>query len=148
MELDKTQNFFTDYNRSKGSETMNGSSRDHLGSKYKILEQPLGSIKPVRIICIGAGASGINMAYQTRQHLKNVELTIYEKNPDVGGTWYENRYPGCRCDVRKFHTILWCGFRRAVLTSVRKLLIIINSPGSAIRVGRRSSRDMQKYFHI
>jgi cation diffusion facilitator CzcD-associated flavoprotein CzcO len=26
-------------------------------------------------------------------------LTIYEKNPEVGGTWYENRYPGVACDV-------------------------------------------------
>lgn len=24
---------------------------------------------------------------------------IYEKNPEVGGTWYENTYPGCACDV-------------------------------------------------
>lgn len=24
---------------------------------------------------------------------------IYEKNPDIGGTWYENRYPGCACDI-------------------------------------------------
>ncbi|KAL4966094.1 flavin-containing monooxygenase [Aspergillus stella-maris] len=26
-------------------------------------------------------------------------LQIYEKNPAIGGTWYENRYPGCACDV-------------------------------------------------
>jgi cation diffusion facilitator CzcD-associated flavoprotein CzcO len=24
---------------------------------------------------------------------------IYEKNPEVGGTWFENVYPGCACDV-------------------------------------------------
>lgn len=24
---------------------------------------------------------------------------VYEKNPEVSGTWYENRYPGCACDV-------------------------------------------------
>lgn len=24
---------------------------------------------------------------------------VYEKNPSVGGTWFENRYPGCACDV-------------------------------------------------
>ena len=27
-----------------------------------------------------------------------VQYTIFEKNADVGGTWYENRYPGCRVD--------------------------------------------------
>jgi cation diffusion facilitator CzcD-associated flavoprotein CzcO len=26
-------------------------------------------------------------------------LTIYEKNAGVGGTWFENRYPGCACDI-------------------------------------------------
>ncbi len=28
-----------------------------------------------------------------------VEVTIFEKNADVGGTWLENVYPGCRVDV-------------------------------------------------
>jgi cation diffusion facilitator CzcD-associated flavoprotein CzcO len=27
------------------------------------------------------------------------EHVIYEKNPEVGGTWYENQYPGVACDV-------------------------------------------------
>lgn len=30
---------------------------------------------------------------------RSVEHVIYEKNPDIGGTWYENRYPGAACDV-------------------------------------------------
>ena len=30
---------------------------------------------------------------------KRVDLQIYEKNADVGGTWLENRYPGCTCDI-------------------------------------------------
>ena len=29
----------------------------------------------------------------------SVEHVIYEKNPDIGGTWLENRYPGAACDV-------------------------------------------------
>ena len=31
--------------------------------------------------------------------MKDFGLTCYEKNSEVGGTWYENRYPGCACDV-------------------------------------------------
>ncbi|KAG5752886.1 hypothetical protein H9Q72_005652 [Fusarium xylarioides] len=31
--------------------------------------------------------------------LQNYELVLYDKNPVIGGTWYENRYPGCACDV-------------------------------------------------
>lgn len=28
-----------------------------------------------------------------------IELTIFEKNSEVGGTWLENVYPGVRCDI-------------------------------------------------
>ncbi|KAL2013171.1 hypothetical protein VTN00DRAFT_696 [Thermoascus crustaceus] len=62
-------------------------------------KNPIGTIRPVRIICIGAGASGINLAYQVQRHMKKTDLVIYEKNPAIGGTWYENRYPGCKCDI-------------------------------------------------
>lgn len=37
-------------------------------------------------------------AYKAR-NLKNVELTCYERNDNIGGTWYENKYPGCACDI-------------------------------------------------
>jgi cation diffusion facilitator CzcD-associated flavoprotein CzcO len=43
---------------------------------------------------IGAGLSGIQMAYQIQKYTENVEHVIYEKNPSLGGTWLENRYPG------------------------------------------------------
>ncbi|KAI1329152.1 hypothetical protein F5Y16DRAFT_113280 [Xylariaceae sp. FL0255] len=66
---------------------------------YSILEQPLGTKKHVRIVGIGAGASGLNMIRTLRRNLTNYEHVVYEKNPKVGGTWYENRYPGCKCDV-------------------------------------------------
>jgi len=68
-------------------------------SVYKVLEQPLGTARHVRIITIGAGASGISMIYTLRTSLINYTHTVYEKNPQVGGTWYENRYPGCKCDI-------------------------------------------------
>lgn len=54
--------------------------------------------RPIKVIVIGAGISGIAFAYKA-QSLEEVEYTIYEKNPDVGGTWYESRYPGCSCDI-------------------------------------------------
>ncbi|CAI6335336.1 unnamed protein product [Periconia digitata] len=53
----------------------------------------------VKVICIGAGASGLLMAYKLNKHCSNFNLTIYEKNDDLAGTWHENRYPGCACDV-------------------------------------------------
>nr|VWP00029.1 FAD-binding monooxygenase BOA2 (EC (Botcinic acid biosynthesis cluster A protein 2) [Ganoderma boninense] len=32
------------------------------------------------------------------QKIPNVQLTVYEKNAGVGGTWYTARYPGIACD--------------------------------------------------
>jgi NADH dehydrogenase FAD-containing subunit len=60
---------------------------------YSIAEEPSGPTKALKIIAVGAGASGINLAKFTQDQLKNVELVIYEKNHDVGGTWFENKYP-------------------------------------------------------
>ena len=46
---------------------------------------------------VGAGASGLAAAHRLRQ--AGVEVVVFEKNADVGGTWLENVYPGCRVDV-------------------------------------------------
>ncbi|KAJ9610031.1 hypothetical protein H2200_006361 [Cladophialophora chaetospira] len=56
-------------------------------------------VRPIKVICIGAGISGLCLAYKMTKILDSFDLTIYEKNADVGGTWLENRYPGCACDV-------------------------------------------------
>ncbi|KAG8165099.1 hypothetical protein KVR01_005374 [Diaporthe batatas] len=66
---------------------------------YAVVDQPLGTSKPIRIVCIGAGVSGINLLRTLRLNLTDYEAQIYEKNENVGGTWFENRYPGCRCDI-------------------------------------------------
>ncbi|KAM6535985.1 hypothetical protein FALCPG4_005508 [Fusarium falciforme] len=55
--------------------------------------------RKLKIVMLGAGISGIQFAHDVDTRMENVELEVYEKNPDVGGTWYENRYPGCACDV-------------------------------------------------
>jgi 4-hydroxyacetophenone monooxygenase len=50
-----------------------------------------------RCAVIGAGASGLAAAHRLRQ--AGIAVTVFEKNGDVGGTWLENVYPGCRVDV-------------------------------------------------
>ncbi|HVB92471.1 MAG TPA: NAD(P)/FAD-dependent oxidoreductase [Acidimicrobiales bacterium] len=57
----------------------------------------LGRPAPYRCAVVGAGVSGLAAAYRLRQ--AGVEVTVFEKNGDVGGTWLENVYPGCRVDV-------------------------------------------------
>ncbi|KAH7489978.1 FAD-binding monooxygenase [Fusarium oxysporum f. sp. matthiolae] len=66
---------------------------------YRVWDTCLGEPRQLRVITIGAGAAGLNLAYQIDRHMKNIDHIIYEKNPEVGGTWYENRYPGCACDI-------------------------------------------------
>lgn len=57
-----------------------------------IVSSEIDSARPVKVICIGAGVGGIITGIRLPQHLKNLDLVIYDKNPEVGGTWYENRY--------------------------------------------------------
>ncbi len=49
------------------------------------------------VVVIGAGMSGLLAGIRMAE--AGVDFTIVEKNPGAGGTWYENRYPGCRVDV-------------------------------------------------
>ncbi|KAL2867523.1 flavin-containing monooxygenase [Aspergillus lucknowensis] len=57
------------------------------------------SNRRLRVITIGAGFSGILMAYQMQREGTNMEHVVYERNRDVGGTWLTNRYPNAGCDV-------------------------------------------------
>jgi cation diffusion facilitator CzcD-associated flavoprotein CzcO len=59
------------------------------------------SSRKLKVVTIGAGLSGIQMAYQIQKNTQNVEHVIYEKNANLGGTWLENRYPGM--SVTKHH---------------------------------------------
>lgn len=77
---------------------------------FELSEEPLGKPRNVRAIVVGAGVSGIAFTYLAKQHMKNFDFVIYEKNPDVGGTWYEARYPGCACDIPSHsYTYSWVG---------------------------------------
>src|SRR6185437_6916432 len=48
------------------------------------------------VAVIGAGMGGLNAAVQLKH--AGIPFTVLEKNAGVGGTWYENRYPGARVD--------------------------------------------------
>jgi hypothetical protein len=63
-------------------------------SGYKIREQPYGTRRKVRVVIMGAGASSLNFFKKSEEEMQNLDITCYEKNNDIGGTWLENRYPG------------------------------------------------------
>lgn len=48
-------------------------------------------------IIVGAGVAGLYAIHRLRK--LGLKVRAYEAGADVGGTWYWNRYPGCRCDV-------------------------------------------------
>jgi 4-hydroxyacetophenone monooxygenase len=49
------------------------------------------------VVVIGAGMGGLNAAVQLSH--AGILYVVLEKNSEVGGTWYENRYPGARVDT-------------------------------------------------
>ena len=51
----------------------------------------------VDVVVVGAGFAGMYLIHRMRQAGRTVQC--FEGGTDVGGTWYWNRYPGCRCDV-------------------------------------------------
>lgn len=51
-----------------------------------------------RVVIVGTGFSGLGMAIRLAQRGEH-DYVVLEKADDVGGTWRDNRYPGCACDV-------------------------------------------------
>jgi cation diffusion facilitator CzcD-associated flavoprotein CzcO len=96
-----------------------GSNSDPVASTYArgrqngipLNKQPLLEPRRIKVVCVGAGYSGLILAYKVKHQMKLdsfIDLKIYEKNDDVGGTWLENRYPGVACDVpAHVYTFCW-----------------------------------------
>lgn len=51
----------------------------------------------VDVVVVGAGFAGLYAVHKLRSD--GLSVRVFESGPDVGGTWYFNRYPGARCDV-------------------------------------------------
>ena len=58
---------------------------------------PAEDVQRFDAIVVGAGVGGLYALYRLRQ--LGLRVRVYEAADGVGGTWYWNRYPGCRCDV-------------------------------------------------
>ncbi|EPE07939.1 flavin-binding monooxygenase [Ophiostoma piceae UAMH 11346] len=59
-------------------------------------------LRKLRVVAVGAGFGGLSLAHKVQHELKledEIDLVVYERNPDIGGTWFENTYPGAACDV-------------------------------------------------
>jgi cation diffusion facilitator CzcD-associated flavoprotein CzcO len=55
-------------------------------------------VRHVHITILGSGFSGLGMAIRLKQRGEQ-DFVILEKASDLGGTWRDNTYPGCACDI-------------------------------------------------
>lgn len=55
-------------------------------------------MEDVSVAIIGAGFGGLGAAVRLREE-GNEDVVVLERADDLGGTWRDNTYPGCACDV-------------------------------------------------
>ena len=59
---------------------------------------PISSPTRHEVVILGAGMSGLCMAVQLKRAGQH-DFVILEKSEGLGGTWWDNRYPGAHVDV-------------------------------------------------
>ncbi|CZR42542.1 monooxygenase family protein [Fusarium proliferatum ET1] len=70
--------------------------------KFTLKDTPVENQRPMRVVIIGAGFSGIYSTIRMTQRLRNIDLTVYEMNEETSGVWWLNRYPGLACDIPSY----------------------------------------------
>jgi cation diffusion facilitator CzcD-associated flavoprotein CzcO len=65
---------------------------------------PEADVRHVEIAIAGAGLSGLGMAISLRRD-GHSDFVVLERAGDLGGTWRDNTYPGCACDIP---SVLYC----------------------------------------
>ena len=70
---------------------------EEMGFKPRDVVATAAAPNTFHVLIVGAGMSGLCAAIKLEQ--LGIAYTVIEKNPDVGGTWYENTYPDCRVDT-------------------------------------------------
>ncbi|CAM1510767.1 Fc.00g082800.m01.CDS01 [Cosmosporella sp. VM-42] len=68
-------------------------------SGLSLVDRFIDEPRSLRVAVIGGGLAGILAGILLPKKVPGIQLTIYEKNADFGGTWLENVYPGVRCDI-------------------------------------------------
>lgn len=56
-------------------------------------------VRHVDVAIVGSGFAGLGMAIQLKRQRVTDDFVILEAADGVGGTWRDNSYPGCACDV-------------------------------------------------
>lgn len=85
----------THFNSVMSSTTVPGATEDYRDGDqlaYALSKVPMLTPRRLRVVAVGAGFGGVDLARSVKVgKIPGVDLTVYEKNAGVGGTWHENR---------------------------------------------------------
>ncbi|KAK8198982.1 hypothetical protein BKA81DRAFT_392790 [Phyllosticta paracitricarpa] len=70
-----------------------------ISNDFDLEDHPVDEVRPLKVALVGTGLAGVTAGVILLHKVPKIRLTIIDKNADVGGTWFENIYPGVRCDV-------------------------------------------------
>ncbi|KAF7557068.1 hypothetical protein G7Z17_g899 [Cylindrodendrum hubeiense] len=57
--------------------------------EFTIKDAPVENQRPLKVVIIGAGFSGIHSTIRITQRLRNIDLTVYETNEEISGVCYQ-----------------------------------------------------------
>ncbi len=79
-------------------------------------------------VVVGAGFGGLYALHRLRE--LGLSVIGFEAAPEVGGTWYWNRYPGVRCDVPSlYYSYTWSADLRRRVALVGEIRHPARDPG-------------------
>ena len=79
---------------------MRGDTQASTGAQARthLLRESDGTPRHMRVAVVGSGFGGLCMAIKLKQ-AGIQDFAVLERGSSIGGTWRDNTYPGCACDV-------------------------------------------------
>ena len=87
----KTSGIHTDGTPSSAPPANFGISPNYPQPTLQLEDRYVDEVRSLRVAVIGAGLAGITAAILLKAKVPGIQLTIFEKNSDVAGTWFENK---------------------------------------------------------
>jgi cation diffusion facilitator CzcD-associated flavoprotein CzcO len=84
--------------KSDSSKKMSSGNHDQRTVFPDVLSNGDTSTPHIHIAILGTGFSGLGMAMRLKQRGYE-DFVVIERADDIGGTWRDNTYPGCACDI-------------------------------------------------
>jgi len=91
LQMQESATQHAEHPHTNGVDQTNGFStiKDDELPAFDLHNTPIENFRKLKVIVVGAGYSGIYCGIRIPERLRNCDLTIYDKNADLGGTWYD-----------------------------------------------------------